>query len=69
MLEWVTAEEAEKMAKKDIKSYYINMAPNIILGILGILYIFINAKNPFSAFNICNIITMVNSTSNYVLYK
>ena len=49
MLEWVTAEEAEKMAKKDIKSYYINMAPNIILGILGVLYIFINAKNPFSA--------------------
>ena len=49
MLEWVTAEEAEKMAKKNIKSYYINMAPNIILGILGILYIFINAKNPFSA--------------------
>lgn len=48
MLEWVTAEEVEKMAKKDIKSYYINMAPNIILGILGILYIFINAKNPFS---------------------
>lgn len=48
MLEWVTAEEAEKMAKKDIKSYYINMAPNIILGILGVLYIFINAKNPFS---------------------
>lgn len=48
MLEWVTAEEAEKMAKKDIKSYYINMAPNIILGILGILYLFINAKNPFS---------------------
>lgn len=48
MLEWVTAEEAEKMTKKDIKSYYINMAPNIILGILGILYIFINAKNPFS---------------------
>ncbi len=49
MLEWVTAEEAEKMAKKNIKSYYINMAPNIILGILGVLYIFINAKNPFSA--------------------
>ena len=48
MLEWVTAEEAEKMAKKNIKSYYINMAPNIILGILGVLYIFINAKNPFS---------------------
>lgn len=48
MLEWVTAEEAEKMTKKDIKSYYINMAPNIILGILGILYIFINAKKPFS---------------------
>ena len=39
---------SRKNGKKDIKSYYINMAPNIILGILGILYIFINAKNPFS---------------------
>ena len=50
MLEWVTAEEAEKMSKKDVKSYYINMLPNIIFGILGILYFFINVKNLFSVF-------------------
>lgn len=33
-LEWTTAEEAEKTAKKDIKSYYFNMFPNVVLGIL-----------------------------------
>ena len=37
-LEWVTAEEAEKNAKKDLKSYYTNMLPNVIFGILGIVF-------------------------------
>ena len=42
-LEWLTAEEAEKNARKDLKSYYINMLPNVIFGILGIIYaIYIN---------------------------
>ena len=37
LLEWTTAEEAEKQAKTDILSYYKFMMPNIILGILGFL--------------------------------
>lgn len=35
LLEWVTSEQAEKLSKTDLKSYYINMFPNVILGILG----------------------------------
>ena len=38
MLEWVTSEDAEKLSKTDLKAYYINMLPNVILGILGILF-------------------------------
>ncbi len=37
MLEWTTSEEAEKLAKTDLQSYYFNMLPNIILGVLGVL--------------------------------
>ncbi len=37
LLEWTTAEEAEKIDKKDLKSMYITMFPNVIAGILGIL--------------------------------
>ena len=33
LLEWTTSEEAEKMAKTDIISYYKNMAINIITGL------------------------------------
>ncbi len=32
LLEWTTAEEAEKKAKNTLMSYYKNMLPNIILG-------------------------------------
>ena len=35
LLEWTTSEEAEKMAKKDLKSYYKSMAINVIAGFLG----------------------------------
>ena len=35
-LEWTTAEEAERSAKKNLGAYYKNMPANIILGILGI---------------------------------
>lgn len=35
LLEWTTSEEAEKMAKTDILSYYKNMAINVIAGIAG----------------------------------
>lgn len=36
LLEWVTAEEAEKNSKNDLKTYYSKMFPNVILGILGL---------------------------------
>lgn len=37
LLEWTTAEEAEKQAKTDILSYYKNMIINLIFGVLAIL--------------------------------
>lgn len=42
LLEWTTAEEAERKNKKDLKSTYVEMFPNVILGLVGlILCIFI----------------------------
>ena len=40
LLEWTTAEEAEKMAKTDYWSYYQNMVANVLLGFLGLLLAF-----------------------------
>ena len=34
LLEWVTAEEAEKSSKNDIKSYFLNMIANVAVGSL-----------------------------------
>ena len=36
LLEWVTAEEAEKNSKNSLKYYYLNMLPNLIAGLVGI---------------------------------
>ena len=44
-LEWMTAEEAEKNAKKDVLSYYKNMGVNIVLGILAIALLFLLPKD------------------------
>ncbi|MDO5557212.1 MAG: glucoamylase family protein [Clostridia bacterium] len=41
LLEWTTAEEAEKLAKSDLKSYYHNMKTNIFFGIT----VFMISKN------------------------
>ena len=41
LLEWMTAEEAEKNAKKDLFSYYKNMILNVILGVLTLAMLFI----------------------------
>lgn len=38
LLEWITAEEAEKHAKKDLNSYYKLMWTNLVLGILLIIF-------------------------------
>lgn len=48
MLEWTTSEEAEKLAKTNLKSYYFNMVPNIVLGIIGVLISFTLLKNNIS---------------------
>ena len=44
LLEWTTSEEAEKMVKTDIISYYKNMAINIITGIVAFI-IYGNSNN------------------------
>ncbi len=49
-LEWTTAEEAEKSAKKDLLSYYKNMLPNVVLGVLGLVLLFILPANISSLF-------------------
>ena len=36
LLEWVTAEEAEKNSKNDLKNYYYSMLPNLVSGLIGI---------------------------------
>ena len=41
LLEWTTSEDAEKLTKTDIISYYKNMIPNIIFGLIGIIYFLI----------------------------
>ena len=46
LLEWTTAEEAEKQAKTDILSYYKNMIINLIFGILFI-FTFFEIQNVF----------------------
>ena len=38
MLEWTTSEDAEKQTKTDLKSYYINLFTNLILGLVIICY-------------------------------
>ncbi len=49
-LEWTTAEDAEKTAKKDLVSYYTNMIPNIVLGVLGILLLLVLPQSWSSIF-------------------
>ncbi len=39
LLEWTTAEEAEKSSKRDLKSIYSNMIINPIFGILGFIFL------------------------------
>ena len=36
LLEWVTAEEAEKSSKNNLTNYFFSMIPNIIVGLLGL---------------------------------
>ena len=47
LLEWTTSEEAEKITKTDIVSYYKNMTSNIIAGIIAFI-IYVYCKNILS---------------------
>ncbi len=49
LLEWTTSEEAEKLAKTDIISYYKNMIINVILGIITFM-IYTQSKNSLVLF-------------------
>ena len=49
-LEWITAEDAEKNAKKDIVSYYRNMIPNIVIGFLGFIILFLTTTSIYNIF-------------------
>ena len=49
-LEWMTAEEAEKLTKKDIGSYYKNMIWNVIAGVIGFIALFFLKNNPYTIF-------------------
>lgn len=44
LLEWTTSEEAEKIVKKDLISYYKSMYANVILGVLGLILVFLNKQ-------------------------
>jgi len=48
LLEWTTSEDAEKLAKTDLISYYSNMIPNILLGTIGVCYSLIFNKEIYS---------------------
>ena len=37
LLEWITSEEAEKQNKKDVKSMYLLMLPNVVAGVILIV--------------------------------
>ena len=50
LLEWTTSEEAEKIAKTDLFSYYRSMTSNIIFGVLGILYSIVFSNKMISFF-------------------
>ncbi|MBO5005707.1 MAG: hypothetical protein J6D03_10940 [Clostridia bacterium] len=50
LLEWTTSEEAENLAKKDLISYYKSMYVNVILGVLGLILVFLNKQELTSIF-------------------
>lgn len=50
LLEWTTSEEAEKLAKKDLMSFYKSMMFNVISGVIGISLLFIYDLKIYSIF-------------------
>ena len=48
MLEWTTSEEAEKLAKTSLISYYKSMLIGVILGLLTLVYLCSTKQSPWS---------------------
>jgi len=46
LLEWVTAEEAEKTSKNNLQNYFLNMIPNLVAGFIGIGFVFMADFEP-----------------------
>ena len=71
LLEWVTAEEAEKSSKNNLASYYINMMPNIIIGIIGIVLVIAMNLNYIYKFSILiiSILWLIAPLSMYIISK
>ncbi len=49
LLEWTTAEEAEKTDKKDLKSLYQSMMPNVVFGIATLIFWYFVKDNMVSS--------------------
>lgn len=58
LLEWTTSEDAEKMVKSDLFSYYTNMKANFITAIVGIILLFIT-KQSIDVFSISLILILL----------
>lgn len=70
LLEWTTSEEAEKLSKKDVISYYKNMIANIVLAVIVGAFSIINLKNGITVFNM--VLIMISSLwfiAPYIMYK
>lgn len=49
-LEWTTSEDAEKLAKNNLISYYKSMFANVFFGVVGIIYSIANKKETMYIF-------------------
>lgn len=70
LLEWTTSEEAEKLAKKDLISYYKSMITNVLVGVLGLILAFINKQGLISIFiSIISILWIISPLIMYSISK
>ncbi len=67
LLEWTTSEEAERKNKKDLKTTYFSMLPNIIVGIIGILLPLIIKFEPVTNWTL-GILSLVWIISPFIMY-
>ena len=71
LLEWTTSEDAEKSAKKDLKSYYIKMIFNVIVGflLLFLTLIFVNIPVQFWSNVVISVIWIISPFAFYYISR